>query len=259
MTLGDGSEWFRVEQLAENLYGIGEPAYLEEVNSFLLIGEKEALLFDTGCGFYSMKQCVEGLTDRPVRVLNTHSHFDHVGSNFEFSEVEMFDHPNNRRAALEGFDNGYLAEWSAEDKFFGERPSDIPDPYIIPPFPTASFFNEGNVQGTGLQAIHTPGHSDCSVSFYDQERGWLFAGDLLYDGPILIEKAAGSLQKFRRSVERVAGLEPLNRIFSCHNYFEFSLEKLALLRAALSDLKSEELEEDLVIEGRLSLALYVDD
>lgn len=45
------------------------------------------------------------------------------------------------------------------------------DTYIVP-------VQEGN-KVAGLKVIATPGHSPDSISFYDEETGWLFGGDVL--------------------------------------------------------------------------------
>ena len=45
---------------------------------YLVEGEKEAVLIDTGSGYFSLKQCVDQLTDKSVKVLMTHGHVDHA-------------------------------------------------------------------------------------------------------------------------------------------------------------------------------------
>ena len=80
----------------------------------------------------------------------------------------------------------------------------------------------------------------------------LFAGDLIYEGPIYVEKKGG-LAKFRRSVERIMQLKDLRRIFSGHNAFEFPVERLRVLYAALTEIKSPELESEIILDGELRL------
>ena len=47
----------------------------------LVIGQHEALLFDTCTGVEDLYGAVRKLTDLPLRVLNSHGHFDHIGGN----------------------------------------------------------------------------------------------------------------------------------------------------------------------------------
>lgn len=255
MNMRGADNWFEIKELATGLFGIAEFGHVEEVISFLLVGNKSAILIDSGLGFFSMKQVVEKLTDLPCKVLNTHSHFDHVGSNFEFDEILIFDHPDCRKAAEQGFSSDYLSQWATDQQCWGSRPTGMLDPYTIAPFPNAKFFTNGDVfldSSFSLEAIHTPGHSDDSVCFVEKNRGWLFAGDLLYDGPIYIERIGG-LSKFRNSVEKVAKLSNLNNIYSSHNYFEFQQTKLPLVQNALAKIDTKELEKEIQLGDRLKL------
>lgn len=249
------NNWYCVSQLADNLYGISEPKHFEEVNSFLLVGRNEAILIDTGMGFYDITPIIKEITDLPCRVLNTHSHFDHVGSNSFFNDISMFDHPDNRNAAQNGFDSDFLSQWIQLDQFLVQIPDDLPSPYFIPPFPHAKFFKDGNFVGNGdfdLEVIHTPGHSDDSVCFWEKNRGWLFAGDLLYEGPIFIDKNNG-MAKFKVSISKISQLEGLKNIYSSHNFLSFSKSNLIQLQATLKDLDCSKFEEELIIHDRFRL------
>ena len=66
---------------------IYEPGQFEEVISYLFVGTEKALLFDTGLGIGDMRQVVAELTDLEPIVVNSHTHYDHVGGNHHFSKV----------------------------------------------------------------------------------------------------------------------------------------------------------------------------
>ena len=80
-------DWFEVYLIAEDVYAIYEPGQFEEVMSFLIIGADNALLFDTGLGIGDMRQVVDELTDLDIIVLNSHTHFDHIGGNYQFENI----------------------------------------------------------------------------------------------------------------------------------------------------------------------------
>src|SRR5580765_1025336 len=76
-------KWFEVYRIRPGLFAIYEPHQQEEIISYLIVGEKRALLFDTGMGISNIKKVVQELTKLPVIVLNSHTHDDHVGGNWE--------------------------------------------------------------------------------------------------------------------------------------------------------------------------------
>ena len=83
------SDWFHVIQLDESTYAVSEPKYWLKNVSYLLIGSRSSLLFDTGPGVHSIRPVVDRLTHVPVLVLPSHLHFDHVGRIEEFSHVAL--------------------------------------------------------------------------------------------------------------------------------------------------------------------------
>ena len=80
-------DWFEVYEMAPGVWAIYEPFQWQEVISYLIEGTEAAVLFDTGNGIGKIKPIVDRLTDKPIRVLNSHSHFDHIGGNYEFGEI----------------------------------------------------------------------------------------------------------------------------------------------------------------------------
>src|SRR5579859_5807077 len=76
-----------------------EPHQAEEIISYLIVGTKQAVLFDTGMGIADIHKVVRQLTSRPVVVLNSHTHNDHVGGNSLFSFIYGMDTPFTRANA----------------------------------------------------------------------------------------------------------------------------------------------------------------
>src|SRR5437660_8623349 len=92
--------WFEVYKIRPGIFAIYEPHQLEEVISYLIVGGNRALLFDTGMGISNIKAVVAGLTKLPVSVLNSHTHNDHVGDNWRFSDVYGMNTDFTRANAL---------------------------------------------------------------------------------------------------------------------------------------------------------------
>jgi len=85
------SDFYTVERLDAHTYAISEPRYFRDVYSYLIVGERKALLVDSGSPVRDISSIVAQLTDKPVSVIATHLHFDHVGNHARFAEVLMPD------------------------------------------------------------------------------------------------------------------------------------------------------------------------
>src|SRR5438445_6768522 len=79
--------WFEIYKVAPQTFAIYEPHQSEETIAYLIVGTKQAVLFDTGMGIADIQQIVRKLTSRPIVVLNSHTHDDHVGDNSPFPFV----------------------------------------------------------------------------------------------------------------------------------------------------------------------------
>ena len=94
-----------IQKLRDNLYFIsgGELDTRDTWtggNSMVLVGDRGVVLVDTmlpGAGRGILAQ-IKSVTDKPVTmIINTHTHFDHTGSNTEFpSTIEFVAHENTR-------------------------------------------------------------------------------------------------------------------------------------------------------------------
>jgi glyoxylase-like metal-dependent hydrolase (beta-lactamase superfamily II) len=94
-TAENGQNWFRITKLKDYLYVIEEMLYkidprfyTNNINIYLIIGTHSALLIDTGCGLFPLKPFIKDIiANKKLKVVNTHSHFDHIGGNSEFDTV----------------------------------------------------------------------------------------------------------------------------------------------------------------------------
>ena len=77
--------FFESEKIADRTYKI-KNAFTGGFDTlcYLAEGDDYALLIDTMYGFGDLNAYVKTLTDKPVKVVNTHGHWDHVGGNFHF-------------------------------------------------------------------------------------------------------------------------------------------------------------------------------
>lgn len=128
------SRWFTVYRLPHNIYAITEPRHFQEVNSYLIIGDKRALLLDTGMGIDNIKALCQELYSGDIEVVNSHFHFDHITENFRFKTVYSYNEPHALEMLRRGFTPQELAFQIKDDEFWGPAPESLDRKnYHIPP------------------------------------------------------------------------------------------------------------------------------
>jgi glyoxylase-like metal-dependent hydrolase (beta-lactamase superfamily II) len=213
--------WFDIYRIRPGVFAIYEPKQFEEVISYLILGEKRALLFDTGLGVGKISATVNRLTSLPVTVINSHTHFDHVGGNAEFPEIWNRDLPYTRRN-MSGESNAYSRDALAPERLCGALPPGTSSKsYSIRPWKSTHTLQDGErvtLGGRELEVIFAPGHTPDSVVLFDRVNGLLFTGDTFYPGPIYLFVPETDFAAYVRSVARLAALEPqIKLLLPAHN------------------------------------------
>jgi glyoxylase-like metal-dependent hydrolase (beta-lactamase superfamily II) len=232
-------KWFEVYRIRPGVFAIYEPHQQEEIISYLIVGEKQALLFDTGMGISNIKKVVEGLTLLPVTVLNSHTHNDHVGDNWRFSRVNGMDTDFTRKNA-----KGSTADAQAEitpDAICGDLPARFDGKsYATRPFHITHQLHDGekiDLGGRVLQVIATPGHTPDSISLWDSANGLLFTGDMYYEGPIYLYRPETDLDAYVASIKKMNALEA-KLLLPAHNIPVGDPAVLPRVLAAMDEVRS---------------------
>ena len=214
-------DWFEVYRIRPGIFAIYEPHQFEEVISYLIIGNRRALLFDTGLGVASMRDLVTHLTALPVIVVNSHTHFDHVGGNADFSSI-YGRHTSYTRANTRGGSTDYSRDTLTPARLCGPLPAGVrADHFVTRPWTISHFVHDGEILSLGgrdLEVLFTPGHTPDSLSLLDRRHGLLFTGDTYYPGPIYLFVPETSFPDYARSIARLARLAPsLKLVLPAHN------------------------------------------
>lgn len=227
--------WYQVYRLPHRVYAICEPQHFQEVNLFLIAGSKQALLFDTGEGFCPLKPLIQELYDGEIIAVNSHFHFDHIGSNYEFQPVHIFGNQFAQDVAENGLPKEALGAQLDPQMFqFGYPRGFNPDEFYIPSYCTETV-SDGQSFDLGdrmLEVIHTPGHSEDSVMLYDEKNRILFTGDTFYLGALYAhfdcpEFGKGNLKQYLETLKRLCGRIPENvKLYCSHNEFIAPRSKL---------------------------------
>jgi glyoxylase-like metal-dependent hydrolase (beta-lactamase superfamily II) len=212
--------WFEVYKIVPGVFAIYEPHQAEETIGYLIVGEKRALLFDTGMGISDVKKVVAELTGLPVVVLNSHTHDDHVGGNWEFSTIYGMDTDFTRENA-----RGSRVDAQAEitpDQICGTVPQGFDSKaYATRPWKITAYTHDGDrfdLGGRTLEVISTPGHTPDAISLIDRVNGLLFTGDTYYPAPIWLFRPETDLDAYAASIRRLAALAPqIKLVIGAHN------------------------------------------
>jgi hydroxyacylglutathione hydrolase len=148
-------------------------------NTYIIYDEtKECAIVDPGCYEKHEKdtlvQFIQKENLKPVLLLNTHGHIDHIFGNY-------FVHQTY----------GLLPQIHEDDLFLLQRLTQIASLYNIPnvdesPLPE-KFLKEGDTitfGNTSLDIIFVPGHSPGHIAFIHQNDKTILSGDVLFQNSI---------------------------------------------------------------------------
>ncbi len=147
-------------------------------NMYLLFDEsKDCVIIDPGC-YDDTERAVlsefiaeKGL--KPVKLLNTHCHLDHIfGNGYVAKKYDLkLEFNKNDMRIFEAF--------QMTCDLYGMSCDPSPQPSV--------FLEEGDIIEFGnskLEILFTPGHSPGSITFYNREEKFMIAGDVLFSGSI---------------------------------------------------------------------------
>jgi glyoxylase-like metal-dependent hydrolase (beta-lactamase superfamily II) len=215
------SDWFEVYEVAPGVSAIYEPYQWQEVISYLIEGEQQALLFDTGNGIANIAEVVARLTDKPVSVLNSHTHYDHVGGNFAFARIYGMD-TQFTRARQSGHSNQDISIEASKQALCRPLPDGVTQQnHVGRPFKVTDFIQDGDqidLGGRLLEVLHVPGHTPDAIALIDRTAGLMWTGDSYYSGPIWLFSPETNLTAYAKSLQRlIASSKGVKALLPAHN------------------------------------------
>jgi len=251
-----GDPWFEVYKVVPGVFAIYEPHQAEETIGYLIMGEKKGLLFDTGMGISDVKKVVAELTKLPIVVLNSHTHDDHVGGNWQFETIYGMDTDFTWQNA-----KGSREDAQAEitpDQLCGALPKGFdPKAYATRPWKITAYTHDGDrfdLGGRALEVIATPGHTPDAISLIDRANGLLFTGDTYYPAPIWLFRPETDLDAYAASIRRLAALAPqVKVVIGAHNIPVASPAVLPRLVAASMPYAPAKSSRLLIHQGKCSI------
>ena len=201
--------FYKADKIADGtwhiMYGFTDR---EHVRCYLIEGRDYALVIDTMNGFGKLRQFVETLTDKPLKLANTHFHFDHAAGNFDFDECWMHHadikyfvgaRPNEPEKMLE------YAEAEAFEKYRGQMDaSDFcasRDMKVYPLYDGDKF----DLGDREILVVDVGGHTPGSIVLIDPVTRICFSGDacngntlMQFDYSLSVETYLKNLLHFKK-------------------------------------------------------------
>ncbi len=181
-------------------------------NTYVLYNEfKEAIIIDPGCYTRIEEKILSDFISKeslkPLMLLNTHCHLDHVfGNNFVSATYGLSAHLHpNEQVVLDRLSEA-AAKWGAPTEAYKGPIEYIHDEQII---------HFGKDQ---FKVLLTPGHSPGSVCFYHVDQDFIIGGDLIFkDGVGRTDLPGANPNDLIKSIrERIFPLPDTLTIYSGH-------------------------------------------
>lgn len=231
------NDWFEINKIDTNTYVIQENKHWEKANCYLLLGDKFAVLIDTGMGISNIEKEILSITELPIMVLTTHVHWDHIGGH------KYFDNFGVHKCELEWISERFPIPVDIVKSNIMRDDIEFPEMFNIEKYSifngTPSFIQkEGDIIDLGnrkLKIIHTPGHSPGHCCFYDMDKKYLFFGDLVYKGCLDMFYESTNPFHFLNSIKILESLD-IQKILPGHYDLNIDVEIINKIDNALTGL-----------------------
>jgi glyoxylase-like metal-dependent hydrolase (beta-lactamase superfamily II) len=211
MQIATAESWYQTRPVGNGVTWIWEPHIKPyyRCNIWHIRGRDQDLLIDSGMGVVSLRNQVRLVAERPLLAVASHSHFDHIGNHHEFpdraihiAEAHILVRPDRYNTVAD--------DYVSDEIFTALPPGDWRAAhYEVQPAPAQTYLDEGEFIDLGdrsFEVLHLPGHSPGSIALYEKATGILFAGDVIYDGPLAHEAYHTDMADYVRSMKRVLDL-----------------------------------------------------
>ncbi|CAN5473926.1 MBL fold metallo-hydrolase [soil metagenome] len=232
--------WFDVREIGPGVWSIAEPGHEEQVHSYLIEGDRDVAVLDTGMGVGDFRGLVRELSDRDPLVIQSHAHWDHIGASAAFDRV--FVHPSEADALGAGMSNDQLRPWFAPETLRGipfPEGFDLATARILGATVTG-FLNDGDKIALGdrvIEIFHTPGHSPGGITVWDSRSRLLFPGDAVNLGPLYLFSDEADLSAYQRTLDVLVRLaEGADAVYPSHYEVPMPPGDVRATRAALADI-----------------------
>ncbi len=183
-----------------------------ETNAYFYIDEntKHGFLIDAGAEADKLENIIKQNNWIIEKILITHGHFDHIGAVQKLHLTLNIPYYGHIESQLYFTDPNYNLS-----AYFGQAFS----------LTDANYFNDGDIISLDatpeiqLKIIHTPGHTQDSVIFYDEQNNLAFVGDTIFKSSVgRTDFPGGNAQQLKSSIKnKIFTLPDTTLLYSGHS------------------------------------------
>ena len=185
------------------------------VRFFLLEGDNQAVMIDSGMNCPDALSMAKTLTDKPIMLLNTHGDIDHISGTGAFAEIHI--HPLDYTLCEVGqrYPDTALAE--------------VKDGQII------------DLGNRVLKIIHIPGHTYGSIAVLDVKKRVLITGDSVQKGHIFMFGDKRKPEEYEDSLDKLIALkDEYDFIYASHDEFLLPGDYVEKVKSAWRKVRNSE-------------------
>ena len=220
------NNWYQIEKIDDNTFIISEPYSSQGNSCFLIIGDNKAFLIDAGSGENkkeSIYKTVSELTNKPITLILSHFHFDHIGFINDFVRIAI---SNDQIPNKEQFTGTSL--------ILSKRETLYQDSILIKIADQIETRKDLDLGNRKIQILNTPGHSPNSITVIDKTNRYIFAGDLIYNGLLLID----DIDSYLNSIDLILSNSNHNfKIYGAHGKPNVKYCKLVELKKTITEFR----------------------
>lgn len=231
----------RGKKVTENVYYFGETGMLD-CNQYILVSNNGDLtLIDSGNG-RSFKGLTEGMKSLGLdykkikKVIITHEHVDHICGIYQIKKEfganmpKLYAYGNTAKCIINADENSiFPGNLGISAEMFGVKMEKLP----------CTELKDGEIldlNGFKLEVIWTPGHSEGSASFIENDKKIIFCGDTVFPGGSFgrYDFPGGSQKTLKESIKKLT--EKKGLVWLCAGHMLFESDASAQIKMSLRNI-----------------------
>ena len=262
----------KAKEIDKNTWLITRGEAQASIHNYLLVGDQRAALIDTGLESETLREFAKNLTKKPIVVLHSHGHIDHIGNDQQFDKImlnpadfALYHLQSSAKFRSEFFKAQYVEKKindSIEAEAYAlEHHYAINQNVSLDPLTNGMTIDLGNRE---LFVIENPGHTKGCISLIEKDKRYIFTGDMVCEmGVIMHFPESTSIDTYINSLEKIRrSMTPEFQLYAGHQFAPLTIEwvdKYIDCASELIDFGKSMIKNDPTVQGTNDVLFYSKD